>query len=98
MPFFDVIKGSGGVCEILTYLVIRKSPVECPDEIISNAGFPLEFIPYLMRGWNDMFSQSVPSLSVIPAKAGIQELLDNLIIIDKQIDLLIPYNKKFIIH
>ncbi len=35
-----------------------------------------------LRG-NDMFFQSVLSLSVIPAKAGIQELLDNLSIIDK---------------
>jgi hypothetical protein len=66
------------------YLVIRKSPVECPDEIISNTGFPLEFIPYLIRGGNDIFFQSVTSLSVIPAEAGIQELMDNLSIVDKQ--------------
>jgi hypothetical protein len=65
-------------------LVIRKSPVECPDKIINNTGFPLEFIPYLIRGGNDMFFQSVPSLFVIPAKAGIQELIDNLSIVDKQ--------------
>ncbi len=37
-----------------------------------------------LRG-NDMFFQSVPSLSVIPAKAGIQELIDNWRIVDKQI-------------
>ena len=36
-----------------------------------------------LRG-NDMFFQSVPSLSVIPAKAGIQELIDNLSIVDNQ--------------
>jgi hypothetical protein len=48
-----------------------------PDEIINNTGFPLEFIPYLIRGGNDMFFQSVTSLPVIPAKAGIQELIDN---------------------
>ena len=36
-----------------------------------------------LRG-NDTFLQSVPSLSVIPAKAGIQELIDNLSIVDKQ--------------
>ena len=44
-----------------------------------------------LRG-NDTFFQSVPSLSVIPAKlvldsdrgAGIQELIDNLSIVDKQ--------------
>ncbi len=34
---------------------------------------------------NDTFFQSVPSFSVIPAKAGIQELIDNLSIIGKQI-------------
>ena len=33
---------------------------------------------------NDMFFQSVPSLSVIPAKAGIQELIDNWSIVGKQ--------------
>ena len=72
-------------------LVIQKAPGECPDEIVNDTGFPLEFIPYLIRGGNDMFFQSVLSLSVIPAKlvldsdrgAGIQELLDNLSIIDK---------------
>ncbi|NOQ86251.1 MAG: hypothetical protein GQ554_05150 [Deltaproteobacteria bacterium] len=37
-----------------------------------------------LRG-NDMFFRSVPSLSVIPAKAGIQVLIDNLSIEDKQI-------------
>ena len=37
-----------------------------------------------LRG-NDTFFQSVPSLPVIPAKAGIQELIDNLGIVDKQI-------------
>ena len=42
------------------------------------------FIPYLIRDGNDMFFQSVPSFSVIPAKAGIQELTDNLSIVDKQ--------------
>ena len=74
-------------------LVVQKSPVEYPDEIINNTGFPLEFIPYLIRGGNDTFLQSVPSLPVIPAKlvldsdrgAGIQELIDNLSIVDKQI-------------
>ncbi len=43
--------------------------------------------------WNDMFFQSVPSLSVIAAKlvldsdrgTGIQKLIDNFGIIDKQI-------------
>jgi len=64
-------------------MVIRKPPVDCPDEIINNTGFPLEFIPYLIRGGNDMFFQPVPYLSVIPAKAGIQELTDNLSIVDK---------------
>ncbi|MCK5010450.1 MAG: hypothetical protein KAS98_08195, partial [Deltaproteobacteria bacterium] len=49
-----------------------------PDEIINNTGFPLDFIPYLIRGGNDKFFQSVPPLSVIPAKAGIQEQIDNL--------------------
>jgi hypothetical protein len=34
-----------------------------------------------LRG-NDTFFQSVPSLSVILAKAGIQELIDNLSIVD----------------
>ncbi|NOQ85745.1 MAG: hypothetical protein GQ554_02550 [Deltaproteobacteria bacterium] len=34
---------------------------------------------------NDIFFQSVPSLFVIPAKAGIQELINNLSIVDKQI-------------
>ncbi len=34
---------------------------------------------------NDTFFQSVLSFSVIPAKAGIQELIDNLSIIGKQI-------------
>ena len=66
--------------------IIWKSPVECYDEIINNTGFPLEFIPYLIRGGNDKFFQSVPPLSVIPAKlvldsdrgAGIQEQIDNL--------------------
>ncbi len=38
--------------------------------------------------WNDKFLQSVPPLPVIPAKAGIQELIDNLSIVDKQIKLL----------
>jgi len=33
---------------------------------------------------NDTFFQSVPSLLVIPAKAGIQELIDNLSIVNKQ--------------
>ena len=37
-----------------------------------------------LRG-NDMFFQLVSSLSVIPAKAGIRELIDNLSIIDKQV-------------
>jgi hypothetical protein len=77
-------------------LLVRKSLVECHDEIINNTGFPLEFIPYLTRGGNDMFFQSVLSLSVIPAKlvldsdrgAGIQELIDSLSIVDKQIKLL----------
>jgi hypothetical protein len=76
----------------MCYLVILKSPVEYPDEIINNTGFPLEFIPYLIRGGNDTFFQSVPSLLIIPAKlvldsdrgAGIQELIDNLSIVDKQ--------------
>jgi hypothetical protein len=36
-----------------------------------------------LRG-NDMFFQSATSLSVIPAKAGIQELIDNWRILDKQ--------------
>ena len=74
-------------------MVIRKSSVACPDEIINDTGFPLEFITFLVRGGNDMFFQSVPFLSVIPAKlvldsdrgTGIQELIDNLGIIDKQI-------------
>ena len=47
-------------------------------EIVNNTGFPLEFIPYLIRGGNDMFFQSVPSLSVIPVKTGIQKLIDSL--------------------
>ena len=34
---------------------------------------------------NDTFFQSVLSFPVIPAKAGIQELIDNLSIVDKQI-------------
>ncbi len=38
----------------------------------------------MIRGGNDTFFQSVPSLSVIPAKAGIQELIDNLSVVDKQ--------------
>jgi hypothetical protein len=42
------------------FLVIQKSPVEYPDEIINNTGFPLEFIPYLIRGGDDTFFQSVP--------------------------------------
>jgi hypothetical protein len=62
-------------------------------EIVNNTGFPLEFIPYLIRGGNDMFFQSLPSLSVIPAKlvldtdrgAGIQVLIDNLSILGKQV-------------
>ncbi len=58
---------------VFHYLVIQKSQVECPDGIINYTGFPLEFIPYLIRGGNDMFFQLVPSLSVIPAEAGIQE-------------------------
>ncbi|MCK5009525.1 MAG: hypothetical protein KAS98_03505, partial [Deltaproteobacteria bacterium] len=66
-------------------------PVEYPDEIINNTGFPLEFIPYLIRGENGTLSQSVPSLPVIPAKAGIQELMDNLSIVDKQ-NILYQYN------
>ena len=37
-----------------------------------------------LRG-NDMFFQSVTSLSVIPAKAGIQELIDNWSIVDNHI-------------
>jgi hypothetical protein len=41
----------------LIFLVIRKSPVECPDEIINNTVFPLEFIPYLIQGENDTFFQ-----------------------------------------
>jgi hypothetical protein len=68
------------------FLLIQKSPIEYPDEIINNTGFPLEFIPHLIRGGNDTFFQSVSSLPVIPAKlvldsdrgAGIQELIDNL--------------------
>jgi len=68
------------------FLVIQESPIEYPDEIINNIGFPLEFIPYLIRGGNDTFVQSVLSLPVIPAKlvldsdrgAGIQKLIDNL--------------------
>jgi hypothetical protein len=43
-----------------------------------------------LRG-NDTFFQSVPSLPVIPAKAGIQELMDNLSIVDKQ-NILYQYN------
>ena len=39
---------------------------------------------------NDIFFQSVPSLSVKPAKAGVQELIDNLSIVDKQIILFLP--------
>ncbi|NOQ85384.1 MAG: hypothetical protein GQ554_00695 [Deltaproteobacteria bacterium] len=47
-----------------------------------------------LRG-NDMFLQSFPSLAFIPAKpvldsdwgAGIQGLIDNLCIVDKQVDL-----------
>ncbi|NOQ86530.1 MAG: hypothetical protein GQ554_06600 [Deltaproteobacteria bacterium] len=62
------------------------------NTLINNTGFPLEFIPYLIRGENDTFVQSVPSLLVIPAKlvfdsdrgAGIQGLIDNLSIVDKQ--------------
>ena len=50
-------------------------------EIVNNTGFLLEFIPYLIRDGNDMFFQSVPPLSVIPAKAGIQERIDNLSIV-----------------
>jgi len=34
---------------------------------------------------NDTFFQSVLSFPVIPAKAGIQELIDNLSIVNKQI-------------
>jgi hypothetical protein len=68
-------------------------------EIVNNTGFPLEFIPYLIRGGNDMFFQCVLSLSVIPAKlvldtdrgAGIQELIDNWSIVDKQEVLLISF-------
>ena len=71
--------------ENIFYLVIRRSPVEYPNEIINNNGFLLEFIPYLIRGGNDMFFHSVPSLPVIPAKAGIQELIGNLSTVDKQI-------------
>ncbi len=63
--------------------MIRKSTVEHPDEIINNTGFPLEFIPYLIRGGNDTFFQSFPSLPVIPAEAEIQELIDNLSSVDK---------------
>jgi hypothetical protein len=36
-----------------------------------------------LRG-NDTFFLSVPSFPVIPAKAGIQELIDTLSIVDKQ--------------
>ena len=77
----------------LDILVVQKSPVEYQDEIINTTGFPLEFIPYLIRSGNDTFFQSVASLSVIPSKpvldsdrgAGIQELIDNLSIVNKQI-------------
>jgi hypothetical protein len=72
-----------------------KLQLDYPDEIFNNTGFPLEFIPYLMRGGNDMFFQSVTSLSVIPVKlvldsdrgAGIQELIDNWSIRNKRIKL-----------
>ncbi|NOQ87163.1 MAG: hypothetical protein GQ554_09820 [Deltaproteobacteria bacterium] len=37
-----------------------------------------------LRG-NDTFFQSVPSLPVIPAKAGIQKLIDNLGVVNNQI-------------
>jgi hypothetical protein len=50
------------------FCLFGKLQLDCPDEIINNTGFPLEFIPYLIRGGNDMFFQSVTFLSVIPAK------------------------------
>ena len=51
-------------------MVIRKTPVECSVQE------SLEILDSRLRG-NDMFFQSVTSLSVIPAKAGIQALIDN---------------------
>jgi hypothetical protein len=86
----------------LTIYIIRLSRIlqlNAFAEIVNNTGFPLEFIPYLIRGVNDMFFQSVTSLCVIPAKlvldtdrgAGIQELIDNLSIVDKQVILYYYY-------
>ena len=56
-------------------MVIQKSQVEY---------LLLTILDSRLRG-NDTFFQSIPSLPVIPAKAGIQELIDNLGIVDKQI-------------
>jgi len=47
----------------------------------------MEFIPYLIQGGNDMFFQLVKSMSVIPAEAGIQKLIENLSTVDNQITL-----------
>ena len=56
-------------------MVIQKAQVEY---------LLLTILDSRLRG-NDTFFQSIPSLPVIPAKAGIQELIDNLGIVDKQI-------------
>ena len=55
-------------------MVIQKAQVEY---------LLLTILDSRLRG-NDKFFQSIPSLPVIPAKAGIQELIDNLGIVDKQ--------------
>jgi hypothetical protein len=57
-----------------TNMVIQKAQVEY---------LLLTILDSRLRG-NDTFFQSIPSLPVIPAKAGIQELIDNLGIVDKQ--------------
>jgi hypothetical protein len=67
------------------FCLFGKLQLDYPDEIINNTGFPLEFIPYLIRGGKDMYFQSVTSLSVIPAKAGIQKLINNWSIPNKRI-------------
>ena len=58
------------------YLVIRESPVDALMKLLT-------ILDSRLRE-NDMFFQSVTSLSVIPAKAGIQELIDNWSIVGKQ--------------
>jgi len=83
-----VVKAKSYTPLYLIYLLFGKLQLDCPDEIINNTGFPLEFIPYLIRGGNDMFFQSVTSLSVVPAKAGNQEPIDNWSILDNQVNLI----------